>query len=166
MVGLLFFSEVACYFCSVTALQFRLISTNSPAYKEMISLRMRVLLAPIGIPQTYINPQKEAADLLLGAYQNEVLIGCCILTALSASTVQLRQMAVETSLQKRGAGVALLQYAETLATENGYRELVMHARDAVLPFYQKCGYRVCSEPFFEVGISHHKMKKDLSPAEA
>jgi predicted GNAT family N-acyltransferase len=150
----------------VTALQFRFLAVDSPAYEEMISLRMRVLLHPIGIPQTYINPQKEAADLLLGVYSDDVLIGCCILTRLSDTTVQLRQMAVETSLQKRGTGAALLQFTEAVAIEKGYHVLLMHARDSVLPFYQKCGYKVCSEQFFEVGIPHHKMKKDLLPAQA
>lgn len=125
---------------------------------------MRVLLDPIGIPRTYINPQKEAEDLLLGAYNQEGLVGCCILTRLSDTTVQLRQMAVETSLQKKGTGAALLQFAEAVATEKGYRELLLHARDNVLPFYQKCGYQICSEQFFEVGIPHHKMNKVLLPA--
>lgn len=148
----------------MTALQFRFVSVASPAYEEMIGLRMRVLLDPIGIPRTYINPRKEAADLLLGAYQKEKLIGCCILTRLSDTTVQLRQMAVDAFVQRKGTGAALLAFAEAVARENGFAEVVMHARDAVLPFYEKCGYRICGEQFFEVGVPHHKMKKDILPA--
>ena len=149
----------------MTALQFRLISVDSPAYEEMTGLRLRVLLQPIGIPRSYINPQKEAEDLLLGAYSAEGLVGCCILTRFSGTTVQLRQMAVETSLQKRGTGAALLRFAEAVASEKGYREILLHARDNVLPFYQKCGYAICSEQFFEVGVAHHKMNKVLLSAE-
>lgn len=127
---------------------------------------MRVLLDPIGIPRTYINPQKEAADLLLGAYREEYLIACCILTRLSDTTVQLRQMAVDASCQRKGTGAALLSFAEAVAREKAYTEVVMHARDVVLPFYEKCGYQICSEQFFEVGIAHHKLKKDILPAQS
>ncbi|HET7897006.1 MAG TPA: GNAT family N-acetyltransferase [Flavisolibacter sp.] len=143
------------------SLQFRLIPIATPAYEEMMALRMKVLLDPIGIPRSYIDPVKEAADLLLGAYLDERLVACCILTRVSDEVVQLRQMAVETFLQKQGTGAALLSYAETVANEKGYSQMIMHARDTVLPFYSQCGYAVCSEQFFEVGIAHHKMCKEL-----
>ena len=142
-------------------LQFRLILITTPAYEEMIALRLKVQLDPIGIPRSYIDPAKEAADLLLGAYLDDSLVACCILTRVSDEVVQLRQMAVESSLQKQGTGAALLSYAETVAKEKGYAQMIMHARDSVLTFYTKCGYAVCSEPFFEVGIAHHKMCKQL-----
>jgi predicted GNAT family N-acyltransferase len=35
----------------------------------------------------------------------------------------------------------------------------MHSRDAVIPFYLKCGYTIEGDSFTEVGISHHKMIK-------
>jgi len=92
----------------VEKLRFNLIETNTTAYEQMIALRMRVLLDPIGIPRSYINPEKEAYDLLIGAFAQEQLVGCCILTKISDTTVQLRQMAVDSSLQKRGVGAAVL----------------------------------------------------------
>jgi predicted GNAT family N-acyltransferase len=148
---------------TVSQLHFQLLHVNTAAYEAMIALRMRVLLAPIGIPQSYINAQQETTDFLIGAYSNDQLVGCCILTERSATIVQLRQMAVETSWQKKGVGAALLRFAEDLAREKGYQTLMMHARDTVLPFYTKAGYTVSGEPFVEVGIGHHKMEKTLQP---
>lgn len=141
--------------------QFHFIKVGTPAYEQMIALRMKVLLDPIGIPRTYIDPQKEAADLLIGAYENGQLVGCCILTILSDNMVQLRQMAVDTCLQNQGIGAALLYFAEGAARQSGFHRLVLHARDTVLWFYAKCGYRIAGEPFSEVGIGHHKMEKEL-----
>ena len=128
----------------------------------MIALRMKVLLGPIGIPPTYINPQKEADDILIGACDGEQLIGCCILTQVNDQTVQLRQMAVDQSLQQKGIGKEIIAFAENTAMENGYRIVMMHARDSVIPFYEKCGYTIAGGQFFEVGIGHHKMQKTLS----
>ena len=144
-------------------LQFRFIETGTPAYQEMINLRMKVLLDPIGIPSSYINAEKEAKDLLIGGYDEDTLVGCCILTCLTEDIVQLRQMAVDTAQQQNGIGTLLLSFAEATAVQKGYTTLMMHARDPVLPFYQKCGYSISGEPFVEVGISHHKMLKQLSP---
>ncbi|GAA4737288.1 GNAT family N-acetyltransferase [Flavisolibacter ginsenosidimutans] len=143
-------------------MELKTITTNTPEYEAMIALRTKVLLDPIGIPRSYINPEKERSDVLIGAYEEDNLIGCCILTAVDENTLQLRQMAVDTVLQQKGIGAAILAFAENIAKERGYKMLMMHARDAVIGFYQKCGYQICGEQFFEVGIGHHKMQKQLS----
>ena len=148
-------------FAAVNTLQFSLIKPASAAYDEMVDLRLKVLLEPISIPRSYIDPGKEAGDILLGAYADGVLVGCCILTTLDEKTVQLRQMAVAVAVQKRGVGRQLLLFAENIANEKGFTRLLLHARNPVLSFYQKCGYTITDEPFFEVGILHHKMQKRL-----
>jgi predicted GNAT family N-acyltransferase len=72
-------------------------------------------------------------------------------------------MAVDTTVQKTGVGRMMLFFAESTARDHGYKTVVMHARDGVLPFYQKCGYSIAGDQFYEVGIPHHKMHKMLSP---
>lgn len=137
------------------------ISHNSQQYEEMIRLRMDVLLNPIGIPQSFINREKEKEDMLLGVYESDRLIGCCVLTEISKEEVQLRQMAVRAEKQSKGIGTALLYFAEQVAVENGYSILKMHARDAAVPFYSKSGYSISGEPFEEVGLLHFTMTKKL-----
>src|SRR5829696_5432613 len=110
----------------------RLIKTGTPEYEAMINLRMNVLLDPIGIPRSYINPEKEKYDFLLGAFEEEKLVGCCILTPTDDKTLQLRQMAVDTSRQTKGVGTAIVAFAEMLGREKDYQVLMMHARDTVL----------------------------------
>lgn len=139
----------------------REISHDSIDYEQMIQLRLDVLLNPLGVPATYINRVKEKEDLLIGAFEDDVLIGCCILTALNERTIQLRQMAVKTEWQGKHIGAQILQFAETLAKDKGYIELMMHARNPVINFYKKSGYEIAGPEFFEVGMGHHKMKKDL-----
>ncbi len=98
---------------------------------------------------------------MIAAYKEEQMIGCCILTRLDDATLQLRQMAVDTIVQGKGVGAAIINYAEGLAKENGFQTLMMHARDAVIPFYERCGYAIAGPQFFEVGIAHHRMEKRL-----
>lgn len=139
----------------------RLFDTESPEYKAMVDLRLNVLLRPIGAPPSYINPDKERSDLLVGAFELETLIGCCVLTTLTKDVMQLRQMAVQPHYQGKGVGAAIIAFAESTARERGFKRLMMHARDVVIPFYEKCGYTIASEQFTEVGIEHHRMEKEL-----
>ena len=139
----------------------RIIEHGSPDYEAMINLRLKVLLEPIGINREYINIEKEKNDVLIGLLNNHLLIGCCILTKIDNDTIQLRQMAVLNEFQKLGSGRQIIAYAELVAKEKGYKIIMMHARDAVLEFYNKCGYQISGPQFFEVGVPHHKMEKQL-----
>ena len=139
----------------------QLINHNSHQYAQMIDLRLNVLLKPIGVPASFINQEKEANDILIGAFEKEELTGCCVLTKIDEHTVQLRQMAVDITAQGTGIGAAIVDFAENIAKEKGFKTLMMHARDAVIPFYEKCGYDIADDGFTEVGIPHHKMEKHL-----
>ena len=138
-----------------------LIKHNSEAYQHMLQLRTTVLLQPIGVDPSFIKPEQETDDVLIGAFEETALIGCCVLTKLSDSVVQLRQMAVARTLQKQGIGTALLHFAETWAKAHHYKSLVLHARSNVVLFYDKNGYVISGEPFDEVGIKHFRMEKTL-----
>lgn len=140
----------------------KIIKHLSPEYEQMINLRVTVLLQPLGIAPSYIKPEQEATDLHLGAFENEKIIGCCVLTNRGEGKVQLRQMAIAFNLQGQGIGAAVVSYAEEVAKEQGYQTLFMHARNPVIPFYEKSGYKIIGNEFFEVGIGHHRMEKSLS----
>ena len=135
------------------------IEHGSSQYNDMISLRIKVLLNPIGVPATYIDKEKEKNDILIGAFENEVITGCCVLTPKADGVVQLRQMAVRTDLQGKKIGESIIRFAELIAFEKGYSRLIMHARDTVIEFYKKSGYNISGNQFFEVGISHYLMEK-------
>jgi predicted GNAT family N-acyltransferase len=139
----------------------RTIETTDPEYEQMKALRLEVLLNPIGVPSSYIDVEKEKNDILLGAFDADQMIGCCILSPVDDSTLQLRQMAVDTRKQGTGVGAAIIEFAEDVCRKRGIKLLMMHARDVVIPFYEKCGYEVAGEQFFEVGIPHHRMEKKI-----
>lgn len=134
---------------------------GSNDYEAMIQLRLKVLLEPLGVPLSYVNREKEKEDFLIGAFENEALVGCCILTPKDETIIQLRQMAVQTAQQGKGIGASIIDFAESLAKSEGYKILMMHARNPVIDFYKKSGYSIVGDEFFEVGIGHHRMQKDL-----
>lgn len=139
----------------------RIIEYGSCDYQEMVKLRDRILRQPLGLTFSPEYLQQEINDVLIGCFDNDRILGCCILTPVDDTTVQLRQMAVDDSLQGKGTGSRILAFAEEQARNNGFSELMMHARKVAAPFYNKNGYAVRGNEFEEVGIAHYEMFKRL-----
>ena len=127
----------------------------------MIDLRMTILRKPLGLSFTPEELEKEKEDLLIGAFEDDEMLGCCMLTKTEPNTVRLRQMAVKTGLQGKGIGRVLMQFAENLARDRGNTRLIMHARKSAAGFYEKLGYKVAGDEFLEVTIPHYVMEKIL-----
>jgi N-acetylglutamate synthase-like GNAT family acetyltransferase len=142
-------------------MQIKLIEYRSAAYHQMIDLRMEMLRRPLGLSFTKEQLETEKDDFFLGAYENDILIGCSVLTPIDKTTIQLRQMAVKEKMQAKGTGSTLLEFAEKLAKEKGYKILMMHARKTALGFYRKNGYEIKGGEFIEATIAHYYMEKRL-----
>jgi ribosomal protein S18 acetylase RimI-like enzyme len=70
-------------------------------------------------------------------------------------------MAVVSGLQGKGLGKVLMQFAENIARDRGYKKIMMHARKTAVGFYEKLGYKKLGHEFEEVTIPHYVMEKDL-----
>jgi len=127
----------------------------------MVSLRNEILRKPLGLTFDEAELEKEKEDILMGAFEDDRLLGCCLLTRVDAITVRLRQMAVPNNMQGKGVGRALMIFAENIARDLGYKKLVMHARVTALGFYEKLGYSTNGKEFVEVTIPHYIMEKSL-----
>ncbi len=139
----------------------KFIDHGTKEYNQMIDLRMQILRAPLGLTFTKEDLEQEKNDILLGCFDEEQLEGCCLLTEIEPGTVKLRQMAVLDGLQGKGIGRALMNFAENVARDAGYKKLTMHARKSALGFYEKLGYTICSDEFEEVTVPHYIMEKKL-----
>lgn len=139
----------------------KIIDHGTADYRQMVELRLQLLRKPLGLSFTPEELEKEKSDILLGCFEEDKLEACCILTQVDPSTVRLRQMAVGAALQRKGIGRVLMNFAENIARDRKYSRLTMHARKSAVGFYEKSGYRICSEEFTEVTIPHYVMEKDL-----
>ena len=139
----------------------KMIDHGTREYHQMIQLRNDMLRKPLGLSFTVEELEKEKNDVLIGAFEDEKLLGCCLLTKVDDEVVRLRQMAVPNNLQGKGVGRALMTFAENIATDLGYKKLIMHARKTALGFYGKLGYTVSGNEFTEVTIPHFVMEKNL-----
>ena len=139
----------------------KIIDYGSAQYQQMIKLRDDILRKPLGLCFTKEELEKEKDYLLIGAFEDDKMLACCMLVEENPKTVRLRQMAVLNDLQGKGIGKALMIFAENLARDRGYQKITMHARKNAIGFYEKMGYTKTGREFEEITIPHYLMEKKL-----
>jgi GNAT superfamily N-acetyltransferase len=148
-------------FCYIAFMALKLIDHGSPEYTQMVQLRNDILRKPLGLSFLPDELEKEKDEILIAAFEEEKMLGCCMLIKTDPGTVRLRQMAVLNNLQGKGIGRALMQFAENIARDRGFRTITMHARKTATGFYEKLGYAVVGDEFIEVTLPHVVMEKNL-----
>ncbi|HBO49340.1 MAG TPA: GNAT family N-acetyltransferase [Alphaproteobacteria bacterium] len=139
------------------------IDFGSSRYNELVELRYKILLEPLGLKFLDSFRAKEANYLHIGCIEqlDDKLVGGLILAPLDNEKIRLMQVAVDTVYRGEGVGRELVKYAEKRAKEAGYSQIIMHAMLSVVGFYEKLGYHAEGDIFDEQGITFIKMVKDL-----
>lgn len=146
----------------MTDFELSFIQPGHALYPEELELRFRVLREPLGFPRSAVTFPFEAESLHLVAHQGGSVTGCVLFHPEDTHGGRLFQMAVTPSLQGRGLGARLVVALESELQRRGFTDVHLHARAAVVPFYERLGYAVYGEPFTEVNVPHRHMRKTLA----
>ena len=136
---------------------------GSSRYDELVQLRYKILLEPLGLKFLDSFRDKEAGYLHLGCIEglDDKLVAGLVLAPVNDEEVRMMQVAVETRYQGEGIGRELVRYAEKRAKACGFTKIVMHAMLSVVNFYEKIGYTQEGDIFEENGITFAKMVKKI-----
>lgn len=93
----------------------------------------------------------------LGAFRDEVLVGCLSLCPIGPGLIQLRKFAVATECQGQGIGAQLMREAIITCRALGAERLELDARSSALGFYAKFGMSPMGAVFFKGPIEHQRM---------
>lgn len=137
------------------------IDYGTPEYQQMLNLRYEILRKPLGIQFDPKELESEKNAILIAAFEEEKMLGCCFLIPIDSETVKLRQIAVQNNLQGKGIGASLMNFAENIARDRGYKIMLMHARKSTAHFFEKQGYKIEGGDFIQLTIPHVVMKKPL-----
>ena len=139
----------------------KIIDHGSTEYEQMVRLRNEILRKPLGMVLDEEELLKEKNEILIAAFEEDSMLGCCMLVKENERDCRLRQMAVLNTLRGKGVGRAIMGFAENIARDRGFKRMVMHARASALGFYEKLGYKRIGDEFIEITIPHYIMEKDL-----
>lgn len=134
----------------------------SPEYDASIQLRDRILRQPLQLQFTIDQLEGEYNQFHFGVYDiHQNLHACLSLNKKDSDTLQMRQVAVDSQLQNKGIGSFMVLESERWARSQGFKKIILHARDTAKPFYEKLGYQVDGAAFTELNIIHFNMYKIL-----
>lgn len=139
------------------------IDFGSSRYDELVQLRYKILLEPLGLKFLDSFRDKEANYLHIGCVEglDDRLVGGLVLIPVNDEEVRMMQVAVDTRYQGEGIGRDLVKYAEKRAKASGFSKIIMHAMLSVVNFYEKIGYSQEGDIFEENGITFAKMVKKI-----
>lgn len=130
---------------------------GGPAYRRALDLREEVLRKPLGLRWSEEERRAEPGDRHFALVEDQDILACLSCRTTSDGP-KIRQMAVRTDRQGQGCGRELVE--EVCARLRGERadRVFLHAREAVVGFYQALGFHPVGEGFTEVGLPHRRME--------
>ena len=139
------------------------IDFGSSRYDELVNLRYKILLEPLGLKFLDYYRPKEASYLHIACIEqlDDKLLGGLILAPVDNEEIRLMQVVVDEDFQHKGVGHEMVQYAFKRAKEVGYTRVVMHAMLSVVGFYEELGFVQEGELFDEGGITFARMVKSI-----
>ena len=63
------------------------IDHGTKEYKQMIALRMEILRKPLGLSFTEEELANEKNDILIGAFEDDKMLACCLLTKCNSNNL-------------------------------------------------------------------------------
>jgi len=129
---------------------------------EYYDLRYRVLRQPWNQPIGSERNEGDASEQHFALYSDLNLIAVGRLDQCDEKKRQIRFMAVEKNVQGSGYGKLLMLEIEKYCSNHKVNEIILHARESAIPFYEKLSYQL-QEPSYKLfgEIQHYLMSKKL-----
>jgi len=125
-------------------------------------LRYTILRAPWNQARGSERNEGDETAKHFAFFDKESIIGVGRLDIMPNNVGQIRFMAVSNHQQGTGVGRKLMLHMETMAKEASCNEIILHAREIALPFYEKLDYTITEKShllFHE--IQHYLMRKKI-----
>jgi GNAT superfamily N-acetyltransferase len=142
----------------------------SPAYDELVNMRIERLYKPLNATISIENFAIEYKDVHLAFYDDHAeLIGGILAKACEEEDkfmnkrkiCLLKEVVVKEELQGLGYGTAILAALENLLINKGYKEIRLYTHVGAIDFYAKSGYLKHGKELDIHGIKQHVMKKKI-----
>ena len=143
-------------------MQLKTIQWLSKEYFEGIDLRNEQLNIPSNLTLITDAPVDEELAIHLVAVINQKVVATLFLDHTdNPHQAQIKQVAVSPDYRGNNIGKSLMNYAETIAYQQGYQSIILNARDSAWRFYEKLGYVAVDQPFPKGGMVMQPYYKSL-----
>jgi Predicted acyltransferase len=146
----------------VSRYEIRRIDENG-AFAEALAVRRAVFVDEQDVPETVEMDEHDATATHFLAWDSarDEPVGTARLRHPKAATGKAERVAVLRPYRGEGLGRRLMECVESEARGQGCSRIRLNAQTHVEDFYAKLGYETVSGLFYEAGIPHVEMTKDL-----
>lgn len=138
---------------------FKIVRTNWEKDKSLLTeIRKQVFIIEQNVPaEIELDELDQQAVHFLVYKQNQEAIGTARFLTIDNNRGKIGRMSVLKQYRNQGCGLALLNACLKWAKKQKIAEVILHAQNQAIPFYQKSGFRVRGNEFMDAGIPHHEM---------
>ena len=135
---------------------------NEVEWEQYYDLRYRILRQPWNQPQGSERNEGDETGFHFALYENEILKAIARLDINDEKSAQVRFMAVETEIQRKGYGKQVMLAIENYCKTKNISEIILHAREIAIPFYESLGYQLVEKSHLLFNeIQHFLMTKKI-----
>ncbi|MDD2446687.1 MAG: GNAT family N-acetyltransferase [Tissierellia bacterium] len=142
-------------------IEIKAIIYGTSEYERSIDLRNEVFRKPWGLNIRDEDLTNDQYMEMFGAYKDDKIIATIFLTEDDKEHARIKSVAILDEYRGKGLGSYLMDYAENIAKDRGYKKVNLMGRVSAEVFYNKIGYKTLSQPYDYHTISHIDMEKEL-----
>jgi len=129
--------------------------------KEALEVRKRVFIEEQGIPEDLELDGHDTEALHMVVEDGDRVIGTARVLFPATGQAKIERMAILKPFRHRGIGRRIISFLIEELSHRQVEQVVLHAQCSVVAFYKSCGFEETGSPFWEAGIKHIKMQKQL-----
>lgn len=132
-------------------------------YQECLKIRFEVFVSEQQVPEDEeIDSYESDCRHFLVEMDNQYVGTARYRSKDNTDTVvKIERVAVVKPYRGEGVGRALMNHLHESASKEGYLHAELGAQIQAVPFYSALGYEKISDMFFDAGIEHYMMRKEL-----
>jgi predicted GNAT family N-acyltransferase len=142
-------------------INFRQVTTRAELNRAFV-VRREVFVIEQGISKEDEYDGLDDSCLQFVALSGRKVIGCARVRFPEPGYAKIERMAVLRTFRRQGIGSGILACIEEELKKQPVTDLVLHAQLTAVLFYRTCGFTAFGDTFYEAGVEHVKMQKQLT----
>ena len=135
--------------------------TSDRELKGAFEVRREVFVEEQGISEDLVFDGHDGEALHMVVKDGQRVIGTARFRFLANNQAKLERMAVLEPFRHKGIGRGIVSFLDEELRKRQLEQVVLHAQYTVVAFYKSCGFEESGLPFWEVGLKHVKMQKQI-----
>ncbi len=136
-----------------------IIESGSSLYEAALALRYEAFFKEFDLPKSVTADELEVESLHIAIQRDGNLLAYGRLSPLGGACYRISQIVVRPNWRRRAYGSRIVTELMRCAAARGAAEIVLNSQVAVMPLYERLGFREVGERYKveQTGVEHQKM---------